>query len=210
MKKAAVFEDIYQQYLTEVSAVDLDRVAGILGIGRDEDAAVIPFYGINYRVSGRGITDGHGRRPSHAVSVILCKYLLLCPETAPAAETEWIKYNNFKDAAPFAGGFFNMAERPIAAAFSGRLPDMEKAVRAMGGGPCESPVSCDLAVRLPALPRVLLLMLFNDRDEEFPADCSLLFEKRADAYLDMECLAMLGMVLAVWLKGTPGDPDSGL
>jgi hypothetical protein len=27
-----------------------------------------------------------------------------------------------------------------------------------------------------------------------------LFEKHADAYLDMECLAMLGMVLAVWLK----------
>jgi hypothetical protein len=50
-------------------------------------------------------------------------------------------------------------------------------------------------------------MMFDDLDEEFPAQCSLLFQDRAPAYLDMECLAMLGMVLASWLEGkpTPGD-----
>jgi len=43
-------------------------------------------------------------------------------------------------------------------------------------------------------------MLFNDQDEDFPARCSLLFEKRAERYLDMECLAMMGWVLAAWLR----------
>lgn len=35
----------------------------------------------------------------------------------------------------------------------------------------------------------------------------LLFEDRAAAYLDMECLAMLGMLLVSWLNGqpTPGE-----
>ena len=209
MKKAAVFEDIYQQYLTEVSAVDLDHAAGILGVGRDGNAALIPFYGMPYRVSRSGITDSRGRRPDHAVSVILCRYLLLCPEEKPSAETEWIRYNNFRDAAPFAGGFFNTAERPIAEAFSGRLTDLKKAAKAMGAEPHESSISCDLALRLQALPCVPLLLLFNDRDEEFPADCSLLFDKRATDHLDVECLAMLGMVLAAWLKGTPGGPENG-
>jgi hypothetical protein len=43
-------------------------------------------------------------------------------------------------------------------------------------------------------------------DEDFPADCSLLFEKQAASYLDMECLAMIGMVLAQRLAGKD-DPD---
>ncbi|MBG0779148.1 MAG: DUF3786 domain-containing protein, partial [Desulfotignum balticum] len=43
-------------------------------------------------------------------------------------------------------------------------------------------------------------------DEDFPADCSLLFEKQAAQYLDMECLAMIGMVLAQLLAGKD-NPD---
>jgi hypothetical protein len=51
-----------------------------------------------------------------------------------------------------------------------------------------------------ALPRVPVLLLFNDADDEFPAHCSLLFEGRAEKYLDAECLAILGMLLSVYLR----------
>jgi len=200
MKQAPVFDEIYDQYIAEVSAVDLNLISSRLGIEVDGSTAVIPFYGVPHRVSGKGVLDPQQRRPIHAVSVILCKYLLLCPGEEPSASGELIKYHNFKDAAPFAAGFRNTAEQPIGKAFSGRLDDLKKAGTALGGLPGDAPVSCDLAMRFPALPKLNLLMLFNDQDDEFPADCSILFEKHADAYLDMECLAMLGMVLAVWLK----------
>ena len=55
-------------------------------------------------------------------------------------------------------------------------------------------------MQIDALPRIPLLLLFNDRDEEFPAQCSVLFEKRTEAYLDMECVAMVGMLLCEYLK----------
>jgi hypothetical protein len=207
MQKAPIFDKIYAQYISDVSAIDLDRVQDRLEIGRDGDSAIIPFYGTPYRVSGQGVVDPSGQRSSHAVSVILCKYLLMCPESAPTGGSDWVKYNDFKDAAPFAGGFRNMAERPISAAFSGRLEDLEKACAALGGQPGSESISCDLNIRFQALPKLPLLLLFNDEDEDFPAQCSLLFEKRASAYLDMECLAMLGMVLAVWLKEGPGRGD---
>ncbi|MBW2248424.1 MAG: DUF3786 domain-containing protein, partial [Deltaproteobacteria bacterium] len=35
---------------------------------------------------------------------------------------------------------------------------------------------------------------------EFPAHCSILFERRAEKYLDAECLAILGMLLSVYLR----------
>ena len=44
----------------------------------------------------------------------------------------------------------------------------------------------------------------NDRDVDFPAKCSILFERRADKYLDMECLAMLGWLLADRLRKESG------
>jgi hypothetical protein len=55
-------------------------------------------------------------------------------------------------------------------------------------------------LRFQALPRVPILMPFNHHDEDFPAQCSLLFENKTDKHLDMECLAMMGWVLAAWLR----------
>ena len=203
MKQAPVFDEIYMNYIADVSAIDLNFVSSRLGIEVDEDTAVIPFFGIPHRVSGKGVMNSEGQRPIHAVSVILCKYLLLCPKEEPSISTEWIKYHSYKDAAPFAGGFRNTAEMPISNTFSDRLDDLKHACGKLGGIPSDAPFNCDLAIRFQALPRLDLLMLFNDKDDEFPADCSILFEKYADSYLDMECLAMLGMVLAVWLKNGP-------
>lgn len=207
MQRAAVFDEIYANYLAEVAALDLGRVAARLGLARDGDAVVVPFYGSPFRVSGAGVADQQGFRPSHAVSVILCKYLLLCPSEDPPSNPEWVRYSTFKDALPFAAGFRNTAEQPIGKTFAGRLEDLREAAVLLGGTPTEAPFTCDLAMHLPALPTVPLLMMFDDLDEEFPAQCTLLFEDRAAAYLDMECLAMLGMVLASWLKGkpTPGE-----
>ena len=207
MEKAAVFKEIYDKYIADVSALDLKSIGHRLGIEIDGDTAVVPFYGKTYRVSRKGVMDSRGRQPSHAVSVILCKYLLMCPPPAPQTAVDWIKYQGFKDAAPFAMGFRNTAEQPISKAFSGRLEDLQRACAALGGQPGSAQISCDLSVQFKALPKVDLLMLFNDVDEEFPADCSLLFERQAEAYLDMECLAMLGMVLAVWLKDGPAPLD---
>jgi len=210
MKQAPVFDEIYKNYLAEVSAIDLSLAGKRLGIEVDGDTAIIPFYGVPHRVSGNGVLDAAGRRPIHAVSVILCKYLLLCPKQAPPAANEWLRYHSFKDAAPYAGGFRNTAEQPIGKTFSGKLDDLKNACTNLGGQPGDAPFSCDLAINFPALPKVNLLMLFNDRDEEFPADCTILFENHADAYLDMECLAMLGMVLAVWLKNGPDYRDGNI
>ena len=70
----------------------------------------------------------------------------------------------------------------------------------MSGQPAKTEISADLVMKLDALPRVPVLLVFNDQDEDFPAQCSLLFERRAEKYLDMECLAMTGWALCERLK----------
>lgn len=164
---------------------------------------MIPFFGKTYRVSADGVFDTDGKRPDtmlhHSVCVILFKYMILCPEVHPN-QGEWVSYKDFKDAAPFVGGFFNTVERPIAEYFSGTPDDLKKACQQIGGYPPDISLSYELSIQFDALPKLPVLLLFNDADADFPAQCKVLFRKSAQIYLDAECRAMVGMLLAGSLK----------
>jgi len=188
------FDKIYENYLAEIAGLDFESIKDQLGIKVENDEAVIDFFGSSYRVSPKGIKDPSGKRPSHAISVVLCKYMLLCPEK-DTTEKDWVSYKDFRDAAPFVGGFVNNSQVPIAEKFSGRLGMLEKAGKMLGGCSPDIDLTYDLSMKFDALPKVPILMLFNDEDDEFPAQTSLLFEKRAEKYLDMECLAIIGWSL---------------
>jgi hypothetical protein len=92
--------------------------------------------------------------------------------------------------------------------FSGRLDQLKDACQRLEGRPGDLEVSYQLALRFKALPRIPILLLFNDEDEEFPAQCSLLFQKKAEGYLDMECLAILGWALTDTLLQATGVNQS--
>ena len=112
-----------------------------------------------------------------------------------------IEYKDFKDAAPHVQGFRNTTELSIARHFSGKLELLEKKCLEVGGKPYETDVSCDLAMQFQALPMVPVFLIFNDADEDFPSQCTLLFQKNAETYLDMECVAMVGSMLVYGLTG---------
>jgi hypothetical protein len=135
----------------------------------------------------------------HAVSVVLLKYLILSPGQVPPSGEDWVSYKDFKDAAPFVTGFVNHSERAIARNFSGRLEQLRAAARSLGAVPPSLELSYEFTGQIQALPQIPLLLLFNDEDEDFPAQCSLLFQRRAEKFLDMECLAIIGWLLADFL-----------
>jgi hypothetical protein len=165
---------------------------------------LIPLFGRTYRLSAQGITGPDGRRPMHAVNVVLCKYVLLCP-ASPAGRSEWVSYRDFRDAAPFAGSFANNVERALARNYAGRSGDLRAACMELGGWEPDEDLSYEVVRRFRALPKADMLLLFNDADEEFPAECSVLFDRKAADYLDMECLAIIGWLLSDWLHQATGD-----
>ena len=205
MQKPSVFEETYTNYLARIAELDFVRIAGRLGTELSGGELMIPFLGNSYRVSRLGLSDTSGKRPDFSVCVVLFKYLLLCPDHDPL-EDEWVTFKDFKDAAPFAGAFVNYTEAPLADHFTGNLARLESAARALGGRPPDTDFSYDLSLQFPALPKVPVLLLFNDADEEFAARCAVLFERRAEKYLDMECLAMVGSLLFEQLKRAADKP----
>ena len=202
-KTGSIFEKNYRDYLAQISRLDFHARAQNLDARIVSDEIIVPFFGQPYRISGREILGPAQIRPNYSICVVLCKYLLMCPSTAPHG-THWVSYKDFKDAAPFVGGFTNNTEKAIAKNFSGRLRALKNACRDLGGQASGSELAYDLKMVFYPLPKVPLFLLFNDADEEFPAQCAVLFEKRAEKYLDMECLAVLGWLLADYLDQTGG------
>ncbi len=199
MQKSSVFEETYTNYLARIAELDFSKIAGRLGGETAGEELVIPIFGNPHRISCDGLSDPSGKRPDFSVCVVLFKYLLLCPDHDPG-ESDWVSFKDFKDAAPFAGSFVNYTEAPLANHFAGKLARLEAAARRLNGRPPAADFPYDLCLQFPALPKVPVLMLFNDADEEFAARCAVLFERRAETYLDMECLAMVGMLLFERLK----------
>jgi hypothetical protein len=192
--KSPIFEETTKNYLAQLAGIDFLSRAKTLSITIQDGEALIPFLGKTYRVSPNGVFDPLGKEPLHAVSIVLCRYLLLCPEKEPLGE-EWVSYKDFKGAGPFVGGFVNNTEKALVRYFSGRMEGLKLAGHKLGGRPSDLELSYPVVLQFDVLPKIPLLLLFNDKDEEFPAQCSLLFQKKAERYLDMECLAILGWFL---------------
>lgn len=205
--KSPIFEETYKNYLAQVAGIDIPSRAARLGISVREGEALIPLFGKTFRVTPLGVFDPTGQEPNHAVRVVLCKYLLLCPETEPMGE-DWVSFKDFRDAAPFVGGFINNTEKALVKQFAGRFDQLKEACQTLGGHRADLEVSYQLALRFEALPKIPILFLFNDEDDEFPAQSTLLFQKKAADYLDMECLAILGWFLTDALNQAAGSSRS--
>ncbi len=194
-----VFEKNYRFYMEQIAEIHLDKKAGFLGAQTEGNGLRIPFFGDEYRVSSEGIFNPDGKRAGYSQCIILFKHILLCPDEIPD-QGDWTAYREFPDAGPLTVFFAKDVEFSLSLHFSGRTDALKKACAALGGVPHEEKISCDLAVQFQALPRIPVLLIFNDGDEEFSAHCSMLFRKSIGRYLDMESVAVLGKVLTDSLK----------
>jgi hypothetical protein len=208
MEKAPIFEKVYRDYLAQVAALDLSGKTDQLGIRIEGNNTFVPLFFREYCINHDGIIDDDGKQPLHAISVLLCRYLILCPEYEPKEGREWVSYKDFVDATPFVSGFVNNTEKAIAKHFSGKVRALENACIKLGGIHVKDGLSYSLSIQISCLPKIPLYLLFNDADEEFPAECRVLFERRAEKFLDMECLAIAGWLLTDCLIQAIGEDHS--
>jgi hypothetical protein len=206
--RSSVFEKTYNDYLEQVARLDIKSMEGKLGIVVEGKETIIPLLGRPQRVSKEDITGPSGERPSFEACVILCRYLILCPEGYPR-DSRWVSYRDLKDSGPLTSYFENDVEKAITKSYSGKKDTLRMACDRLGGHPPDmEDLFYDISMQFELLPMVPLLMLYNDPDEEFPAKCSVLFEARAEDYLDAECLAMAGRLLFTSLKEADGKMHS--
>ena len=195
MQKSTVFDQTYQRYLAEIDRIDYLSRANLLGVEVDGEALIIPLYDQCYSVSSQGIDGLGGVVVNDAARVILFKYVLTCPDELPEMSPTWMTYREFRDAAPLVSYFTSNTNKNIEQHFSGGADRLEERCKELGAL-IEDNSSYDISARFYALPRIPVVLNFNDADDMFPAACSILYQESAEHFLDMECLAMTGTLLA--------------
>lgn len=200
----SVYNETYHYYLEQLRAMRFDGKEEVLGITLDGDSVVVPYFGRSIRMSADGLKDEAGCRPDFSDCVVVCRYLIMCPLFEPKHK-EWVAYRDFPDAGPLTVFWADTVEGPLASAYSGNVGVLEKAAAILGGSLTDMDIACDLCRRFTPLPKVPLLLVFNDADDDFPASASLLFEKRASTYLDAESQAILGHALSNRLQTAARD-----
>jgi hypothetical protein len=188
---AEIFRQHYQNYLARIAEIDLASVQKILGLVKKDGRYLIRFFGGHYAVSKDGIMDDTGKTPDYATCVILAKYLIMCPDRI-YEDTQWAAFKDFKRTSHLlnVNYFSSDTERALVNAFEGRRDTLAAVGTALGGIFPDEVFSYDLVMQFDALPRISLLLLFNEGDEDFGAYGTVLFQKQAEYYLDPESLAV--------------------
>ncbi|MBI9089489.1 MAG: DUF3786 domain-containing protein [Desulfobacterium sp.] len=195
-EKAGVFKETYENYLQEISGLDLGRIAVILGGEIRDNGLLISYFNREYTVSSTGVKGPQGTTPGFAISVVLLKYILMAPEARPIPRGEWRSFKDFADAGPLVTYFASTATQVVERAFDGKVDLLFARCRALGAKASTFSSSYDLSMELPMLPNAPLVVNFNDRDEEFPSSCTLLYDRTVESCLDMESVAITGATLA--------------
>ena len=182
---------IYENLIEHLQNTDIATSAKHLDLAlNDAGEAKIPFLGVTYLISNEGVRRSDGKGLKEAIGSVLIHYILKGSSRRPAG-----KFVTFAD---LAGPLFKQAsyssgalERPIIKRFQGRVPELFEVAASYGGRKGGEAGLGSVSLIFDLLPHISLQCIFYDRDDEFPARATLLFDSNSTQFIDFEVLAVL-------------------
>jgi hypothetical protein len=145
-------------------------------------------FGADCRISPEAVRLGD-RPETGPRGVVLSLYAAGAgPEALVMAPT--VAFRELPGSMPYQGAFTANAERPLVPRVPGIRAARERILLLLGGpdAPPEGTPG-DFSLLLFPLPKVALLYIFYDPDEEFPASATCLFSNNATTFLPLDGLA---------------------
>lgn len=189
-----VFKELAEESLKRLNKTGFPEKFRIPGIAVKNNELVIPVFDAPYRLSSIGVTAPDGEPANPAISVLVLNYVINFPKKVPP-DGVWITFREFEGAGPLTSYFTENTNKIIETTFSGRVEDLKNSAFQTGGVPVDDELSSDLFMHFTALPGIPVFLRFNDKDEQFPAQCSILFRQSAQQFLDLNALGIAGTIL---------------
>lgn len=182
--------------LKEIADRDFRGIADHLGVKVEDDSGSVSvvYMGKKITVSPSGIKDD--------ISLIakLLIVLYLKKVGSIPLSGKWVNFRDLKGGGFKAASFQQECEMPIKKMFEedrGRLIEKLNTICAYRG----TGESSDHSFVIPGMPRIPMMVLLWEPDDEFVADCKVLFDSTATDYLDIESLCYMGEDLVTMLNG---------
>ncbi len=185
----SVYQPTYDGLRKRLAGLDLDDLVRNSGGRRLDDAH------IGLRCVGRDYVVGHpdgtvlyadGTTPEVGTAILLLLYLL--ESTGRSLEDRWVSFEQLPGGAGYMGSFRGRVIGPVLSTFGARPEALAEAAVALGGEPL---ALGDVAVRLPALPRVPIAYVVWGGDAEFAPSATVVFDASVEGYLDAEVVTVL-------------------
>ena len=119
--------------------------------------------------------------------IIICDYLRR--KGTSSLTGQLITLGHFPHTASHVKAFQSNAEKKISERFGKNLIALSHRCLELGGMETSGRVKADFSCRFDLLPHVQLYLSFWQADEEFDAECKLLFDRSASDHIDIEYLA---------------------
>lgn len=201
--KPVNYEEVYAGLVDRLARADFRNAMANLGARDAGEETAVDCLDRTLLIGPGGVRADDGREVDFTIRICAAYYIL--HGGAGNLTGDWVAYRDFKDGAFFHASFSQIVENKIANDFSGRADLLERAARELGAEPLDAGLGGDLCLRFPMLPKTPLTLVFYDEDEDFPSSARVLFDSSAPLFLDMECLAVLGLILADQLARAAGD-----
>ena len=120
---------------------------------------------------------------------MLCTYILKSPEKELENDGKLVTFREFSNAGPLFSRFTENTAKIIQTSFSNHLETLGTRCLKLGGTILTNH-SYSLSVRFRALPKIPIILNFNDVDDLMPANAGFLYRDTADTYLDLQCLTI--------------------
>lgn len=189
MDQSKIFDAVYPDLLAQVKQIDLSGKMHILGIHKHNAVFGFNFFNRVIAFDGNDFFDTAGADLTPAVKVVLCTYILMCPEKEIKSIERHVTFREFSNAGPLFSTFTENTGKIIQTRFAGALEALRLRCLTLGGTIINSQFH-DISVRFKALPRIPIILHFNDADDIMPANAGFLYVDTADSYLDLQCLTI--------------------
>ncbi len=183
--------------LTELKSrlirIDLSRIAGNLGAVAIKDHATgktslkIAYLGRTVILSPEAVSSENNRELDPRDQILLYNYVFWGGKGPLSGE--WVGLESFPNSISKVVTLKKYTEDRIAQAFKTAPEGLIRAARHIKGKPLR-PCHADACLEIPVLPRVPLRVHFwqEEKEEGFPARVKILYDRRANEFLDLESL----------------------
>jgi len=189
-------EDLVESMEKEVGEKEFDEIAAGIGAQLEDGYLKVKCLGSEYRIT----PDGYIETESHVniwIKILLLHYVRTAGNEQ--FKDDWISFGELRNGMVKATSFKRECEDPLREIADRNADQFEKMILSLGGKRIQSE-SADHAWMIYPLPRVPFMILYWCADSEFDSTLKILFDRSADAYLDVESYIFLGEGLVEILK----------
>jgi hypothetical protein len=187
----------YRQVAEEIEreAVKVDfkqaaeAVGGVYESAGGKEAIRLKMLNKTYEFYKEGLFENNEYSRDAWARIIICDYLRR--QSARPLSGELTDLGNFPHTASHVKAFQANAEKAIARAFEDNASGLKQLCLELGGIESLNKLKADYCFRLDLLPNVPLFLFLWSADDEFDADCKILFDRSAESHIDIEYLANL-------------------